>query len=411
MKRPFVLTLFAGLGLLLGCEARIDHYRPNGVYSLAVARQTSASPEAALADVTAVTETLFGTPDEPRWPAEWLGQPQLQRLVDPQNLARAAGPVSSDRDGTNFGLYRKHCVTCHGISGSGAGPAALVQNPYPRDFRHGVFKWKSTERAAKPTRDDLRELLDRGVPGTAMPSFALLPAEDREALIDYVVYLAVRGEVERRLIAAAMIEFGYDQRRPREIDLQLAGLTAGEAGGNQGEAADATREIVQRVAGDWLTAEEAVVPVPEAELEPLRGERLAASIDRGRAIFHAQVANCVGCHGPAGNGMAVTVDYDDWSKEYSTRLGLTPEDREAMRPFREAGALPPRRTEPRRLSDGVFRGGGGDETLYRRISEGIAGTPMPELEITESGSGLGLSQQQTWDLVRYVKSLASEGGG
>ncbi len=104
--------------------------------------------------------------------------------------------------------------------------------------------------------------------------------------------------------------------------------------------------------------------------------------------------------------MAITVDYDDWSKEYSTRLGLTPTDREAMRPFRDAGALPPRQAEPRKFADGVFRGGGDPQTIYRQISQGIAGTPMPGVEIVPEATGTNLSDSQAWDLVRYIRSLA-----
>ena len=52
----------------------------------------------------------------------------------------------------------------------------------------------------KPTDDDLRRVLLNGVAGTAMPSFKLLNEGEIEALIDYVKYLAIRGEVERRLI-------------------------------------------------------------------------------------------------------------------------------------------------------------------------------------------------------------------
>jgi mono/diheme cytochrome c family protein len=286
------------------------------------------------------------------------------------------------------------------LDGSGTGPSSLFQNPYPRDFRHGVFKWKSTERFAKPTRDDLRGVLDRGVAGTAMPSFALIPAEDLEALVDYVIYLSIRGEVERRLVAGAVDELGYEETAPDEAELRLVSAT------DDTEAADMARDIVDRVAKSWSDADTLVVPVPSPR--PLDGQQLAESIERGRELFHGPIANCVGCHGPAGNGMAVTVDYDDWSKEYSTRLGLTPTDREAMRPFRDAGALPPRQTEPRRLDEGVFRGGDDPESIYRRISQGIAGTPMPAVEIVPQPATTSLSQSQAWDLVRYVLFLAGK---
>ncbi|MDA8746161.1 cytochrome c, partial [Rubripirellula amarantea] len=138
----------------------------------------------------------------------------------------------------------------------------------------------------------------------------------------------------------------------------------------------------------------------------LGGDELASSIQRGEAFFHGQIANCVGCHGQGGAADLVTLDYDDWAKEYSTRLGLSPADRDAMRPFKKAGAPTPRLAKPRRLTLGVFRGGGDAETLYRRITQGIAGTPMPSVAVAETENGTGLTASQIADLVRYVQSLS-----
>ena len=60
------------------------------------------------------------------------------------------------------------------MSSHGRGPTAAFLNPYPRDFRMGTFKFKSTPIGMKPTDDDLRRILLNGVAGTAMPSFKLL---------------------------------------------------------------------------------------------------------------------------------------------------------------------------------------------------------------------------------------------
>ena len=75
----------------------------------------------------------------------------------------------------------------------------MILNPYPRDYRPGVFKFKSTYTAAEPTDDDLHTSSDDGVPGTAMPSFALLPPDEVEALVEYVKYLSIRGQMETAL--------------------------------------------------------------------------------------------------------------------------------------------------------------------------------------------------------------------
>jgi mono/diheme cytochrome c family protein len=230
-----------------------------------------------------------------------------------------------------------------------------------------------------------------------MPSFSLLAGEDLESLVDYVIYLSVRGEVERRLIAAAIDDLGYYETSPEEsVQLQVSGDTDGS---------QVVREILVLVAKKWQQAAGKVVPV--APFAPLTGTPAQESINRGKEIFHGQIVNCVGCHGTEGSVDVVTLDYDDWAKEYSTRIGLTPSDREAMRPFREAGALRPRPVVPRKLTDGVFQGGGDPETLFRRFTQGIAGTPMPTVEVVAEENGKGLTEDQVWDLVRYVRSLGS----
>jgi mono/diheme cytochrome c family protein len=378
-------TLILGLVCLAGCDAPINEFDSNDVYALTLARSRSTPTESAQDDVSEAISGLFGTPDSPRWPEEFA---TALPAVDSQRITRAAGPFSSEQDGTHVGLFREHCVICHGLSGSGAGPASQVQNPYPRDFRHGVFKWKSTERADKPTRDDLRQLLMQGIPGTAMPSFSLQEPEDIDALVDYSIYLSARGEVERRLIAAAVDELDYGETAPTD-DLRL---------NKEGEGAEVVDEVVARVAESWRDAKSIEIAPPPPATDD--------SIENGKAIFHGQIANCVGCHGPNGNGAAVTLDYDDWTKEYSTRIGVTPTDREAIRPFRKAGALRPRFVLPRSLHEGVFRGGGDAETLYRRITQGIAGSPMPAVAVVEEENGTGLTTDQVWDLVRYVQSLS-----
>src|SRR3972149_4654513 len=86
--------------------------------------------------IAGTMEKLFGTPD----------QPAVAHGVDLNIdlLKMAAGPIGSDEDDRPWGLYRKHCVSCHGLAGDGAGPNATGLNPYPRDFRYGVFKYAST---------------------------------------------------------------------------------------------------------------------------------------------------------------------------------------------------------------------------------------------------------------------------
>ena len=169
-------------------------------------------------EVADVLGALFGTPDEPfAHPATGLDQLRLDA---------ASGPAWTDEAGVNRGLYRKHCVHCHGISGDGQGPTAAFLNPYPRDYRKGVFKFKSTYNPQKPTDEDLRRVLINGVPGTSMPSLALLPSSEQEALVEYVKYLAMRGEVEARLTEYVALEVMDDARQIGQLARWIFTLSA-----------------------------------------------------------------------------------------------------------------------------------------------------------------------------------------
>ncbi len=98
-------------------------------------------------------------------------------------------------------LYMRHCSHCHGTSGDGKGPTAEYLNPQPRDYRHGVFKFTSTNdispRSAEMT---LKRILQYGIPGTYMPSFLLLTDAELHAIVEYVRFLSLRGEYERKLV-------------------------------------------------------------------------------------------------------------------------------------------------------------------------------------------------------------------
>ncbi|SMP61675.1 Cytochrome C oxidase, cbb3-type, subunit III [Neorhodopirellula lusitana] len=412
----FVVVLSIGLS---GCREAPPQFQANGVRALSLERSRSVPTEAAAADVSAVVSQLFGTPGSPKWPAGLLADDDQRQLVSPDRLAQAAGGVTSDEANLHTGLYQEHCVICHAVSGSGNGPASRFQVPYPRDFRVGIFKWKSTRRSSKPTRDDLTQILKNGIPGSPMPSFAIVRPSEIDALVDYVIYLSVRGEVERELLGRAVDELDYDTGPPEE-ELRLTlvstgdgdavreGSETGDDAGADSDGADAELtegqamvvEVLQDVVDSWVNVEPSLVPPRPQDTD------LAASIGRGKEIYHGQVANCVGCHGTDGAGGLPSLDYDDWTKDFTTRIGVSPDDKAAVKPFRKAGALPPRAIDPRVLAGGVIHGGSDPETIYRRIHEGIAGTPMPSMDIDENANaGTGLTPDQAWDLVNYVESI------
>lgn len=408
MKYFFACVWAACLVWFAGCDTQPLTFQPNRVHQLKWEYQTGLTLQRAADDVQAAVEHYFGLPDQPLVPETLL------RLVNPADINRAAGPVYSDREDVHYGLYREHCVVCHGLNGGGSGPAAAMQNPYPRDFRMGIFKFKSTPRGQRPTADDLLGTLLRGEPGTSMPSFAPLPEGDLRAVVQYVQFLSIRGEFERELLETAA-DFYADDAEPMETDERLFAPEAHEQdptllAKQEAELGELLAGIVDR----WLAAESSSVAAPAAprhvgrfhELDQSQQEAAVASVARGKELFRGPVANCVGCHGPAGAGDVPTLDYDDWTKDWTTRIGVTPSDKQAVVPFRKAGALNPRTAQPRNLQHGAFRGGGEPGDLFLRIVHGIEGTPMPAVTLTPESSAIGLTEDQVWDLVNFVKSLS-----
>ena len=344
--------------------------------------------------VATVLLAMFGTPDDPTVLPE--------TGLDEAKLRLAAGPVRSDIVGRKNGLYREHCVHCHGITGDGLGPTAAFLNPYPRDYRPGVFKFKSTERADKPTHADLVRILHNGIPGSSMPSFALLPPVQVEALAEYVKYLAMRGETELALMRAY---FDLDDEDQGKLPETREFLVA---------------ETLEPIAARWRDADAARIPVPEMPT----GIDLAASIAKGKELFYGDKANCVKCHGITGLGDGQANDYDDWNKAIveigkevasgkekaaeTQTASLSPEQMAQHKAdlawlarfdrVLEGDALRPRTIPPRNLRHGIYRGGRRPLDLYYRIHAGIYGAPMPAAAGT-------VPPEDIWHIVNYVLSL------
>src|SRR5262249_31291774 len=100
-------------------------------------------------------------------------------------------------------LYLRECSGCHGERGNGTGPAADFVDPRPRDFTMGRFKLRSTPSGQPPTTADILRTIEHGIPGTAMPSFAFLPEDERREIGAYVLELAdLIDEPEPKPVAA-----------------------------------------------------------------------------------------------------------------------------------------------------------------------------------------------------------------
>ncbi len=113
-------------------------------------------------------------------------------MARPHILILAAGLLSLAAVPNGQQLFTQHCASCHGPQGTGDGPSARYLYPKPRDFTRGTFKVRSTPDGTMPTDADLLNTVTRGMPGSAMPSFAYLTEADRHVLVEYVKTLVKR---------------------------------------------------------------------------------------------------------------------------------------------------------------------------------------------------------------------------
>lgn len=214
-------------------------------------------------------------------------------------------------------LYAAHCAVCHGDTGDGQGLAARFLYPKPRDFRQGRFRLVRSSNGA-PTREDLQDVLLRGMPGSSMPSWAHLPEQDLNLLVDEVIRL-FRNGVRDRYVAFLKTD---EELTDEEID------------------SPETQATIRAVV-DGRTIADVVTEVPDLP------DPDAGTVARGREWYIKQT--CHSCHGTEGKGDAVQKMVDD--EGFATR--------------------------PRDLTRGLFKGGYDPASLYRRIVYGMPGTPMP----------------------------------
>ena len=196
-------------------------------------------------------------------------------------VAQSKGGMKAQQAG-GYSLYRTHCLHCHGVSGAGDGPTSAFLFPRPRDYRKGLFKFTSTPTGAKPTRDDLRKTLLNGLHGTSMPAFeAQMSSAEIEQVLDYMIFLSMRGETEGVLIEEA--------------------ISSGEL------PSDVVADSAKVVFNKWKTGESQAMnpPIPCPPSSP-------ESVLRGRELFlglnkTGNKVDCTSCHGPQaiGNGPSI----------------------------------------------------------------------------------------------------------
>lgn len=322
VRRGWKIALLCSAGLLTllgGCQRATD-------LTYVSSPEVEQLDEPLRVAVRQELQKWFGTPAEPKLFGDESG-------IDSEHLKRGER------------VYQRNCQQCHGVSGDGNGVAAEYLVPRPRDYRRGIFKFSSTEYGDKPRREDLLRTVTRGIAGTSMPSFRRLPKHDLEAVIDYVLSLTHRGELEVQLAAQA---------------------------DSEGEVTpEAALELVESIRDRWKGALDRVVE-PVNKMPAYTPESVAA----GAEIF--QKRECFKCHGRDGRGgLAGGIDAgkDAWG-------------------FTDPAAD---------LTSGMLHGGQSPLDVYRRIYGGINGSPMPAFK-----DALAAEPDSIWHLTHYILHLADQ---
>lgn len=178
-------------------------------------------------------------------------------------------------------LFELHCSACHGPVGAGDGPAVAWLFPPPRDFTQGRFRMVSSVQGG-PDFSDVLDVLRRGMPGSAMPSFAWMDEAELESLAAHVLALVEDGLVRRRLDEAA-----------RE------GLALSP---------DEARRETRRA----FAPGEPVVAPPEVSVD-------ADLLERGETVYLERCAACHGSDGRAEDDVPQWTDEGDfgWARDFT----------------------------------------------------------------------------------------------
>ncbi len=299
---------------------------------------TTADPSTLSTDAQSALDQFlreaFGTP----------AAPSIQLGSDGEVSARVERlGLTSARLTEGGKLFRKHCLSCHGLPGDGRGQASLFLNPYPRDFRRGAFKFVTSGEGMKPRRTDLLRTIKEGL--SPMPSFSLLQEQERELLALYVTFLAIRGQLEFQTLVSELSSAAKDHIE------------------------SIAQSHLKQLLTDWEKAEctSPQLAAPD-DGEPM-SEKHQASVRRGYELFIAKTdTECLKCHGDFGRKPVTR--YDIWGTVAT----------------------------PANFTDSKLRGGSRPEDVFARIRCGISAVGMP--------AHSKLSDRQVWDLVRFVQSAS-----
>lgn len=129
--------------------------------------------------IVLVSASACGKNSEPPQPTS--GSPNAKPESGPSHPRSGAQPAQAEQ------MFATVCVTCHGVDGTGKGPAAESLNPKPRNYTDP--QWQ-----ASVTDDQIKEIILKG--GQALGKSPMMPGQpqlaDQPEVLDGLVRI-IRG--------------------------------------------------------------------------------------------------------------------------------------------------------------------------------------------------------------------------
>jgi len=122
--------------------------------------------------------------------------------------AQLAEDRREDTNSRGSVIYSRVCAACHGRDGGGDGPGAAELDPWPRDFKSGKYRTRSTHSGEPPLQADVEGVVRSGLPGTSMPAFGgALSEQQIEDVVTFILAMGPRRPTGREPEALRIPEF------------------------------------------------------------------------------------------------------------------------------------------------------------------------------------------------------------
>ena len=134
------------------------------------------------------SDTTEGTGTEA---SEVADETEIDEPSDDEDPASLSNPVVADIESIARGeeVYRKTCITCHGVSGLGDGSASNELEVNPANL--------TSELTQEKTDGEIFDTITNGRQGTPMPAWkGGISPEDRWNLVNYIRTLTGKDEPE-----------------------------------------------------------------------------------------------------------------------------------------------------------------------------------------------------------------------